>query len=211
MSGPSTNANDWTEGEARNKDESYDSSDSAAQSDSGIAGLDGVSRCSMVEGIVGASSLDGVAVTDDSLGLRELETMMDGSVRDSSEGMGEGPGTDSVTDNSVLEGGTVEGVGTCLLSSSPDSSLGSTEGLYVDEGNGISSGCSSPTSGNSMSSGTEEGIVGISDGATRLSTSSSRFVRHLHSAVWYSVETSVGHTSAVTYSEGSVGHTSAVT
>ena len=56
-----------------------------------------------------------------------------------------------------------------------------------------------------------EGIVGISDGVLRL-TSSLSFTLHLQSAVWKSVSTSDAHTSAVMYSVGAgVVHTGAVT
>ena len=89
---------------------------------------------------MGVNSLEGVGVTDDSLELSELETMTEGSVRDSKEPMGEGPGIDSVTDNSVLDGGTVEGLDTGLPSTSSGNSLEGNDGLYVDDGNGISSG-----------------------------------------------------------------------
>ena len=134
---------------------------------------------------MGVNSLEGVGVTDDSLELSELETMTEGSVRDSKEPMGEGPGIDSVTDNSVLDRGTVEGLGTGLPSTSSGNSLEGNDGLYVDDGNGISSGRRSSYwyASSSSPSGTEEGIVGISEGAAMLSSSACRLSLHLHSAV----------------------------
>lgn len=194
-----------------------------------MAGLDAVVGCSIVDGTVGVSWLDGVGVTDDSVGLDGVREMLSSS---SDRGkIGDGPGMDSVVSSTEL-GSTVEGVGRDSMGqlgvTSMEDSVGSVGereggegarsvgvcsdgslGLYVDGGSGTSAGSVSTSGSGSTSSsssleigeGADEGMVGISDGGLMLiSSASGTRSLHLQSAVLNSVDTSDAHTSAVTYS-----------
>lgn len=132
VSRPSGSANDCTEGDARNSEDSYDSSDSAPQIDSGIAGLEGVGGCSTVDGTVGVTKLDGVGETDVSVGDETVDTEGKVSGRDSEGGIGEGPGIDSAEESSTSDCsvGDGEGAGSSAGDNgSSRSSLDATEGL----------------------------------------------------------------------------------
>lgn len=189
----------------------------------------------MVDGMVGVSWLEGVGVTDDSVGLEIVGSML---ISSSDKGrIGDGPGIDSVVDHSVL-GSIAEGVGTRpkgelgvnsiddtvgsvgerggevarSVNTSSDSSLG----LYVDGGRGMSTGFVSTSGSMSSSSsleigdGADEGIVGISEGGLMLISSASGSL-YRPSAVLNSVDTSDAHRSAVMYSvSGGGSHSGAV-
>lgn len=236
VSGPSGRACEAIEGDARRSEDSYDWSDSAPHADSGMAGLDGVSGCEIVDGTVGVSWLEGVGVTSDSVGLEMVESDTVGS-RSEIGRMGDGPGIDSVGDSSELSS-MVDGVGMENSSDSGDEGVSSRDGsvgdvgvsvvgegarsvgvcsdgslgIYVEGGRGTNLGSSSSSYSRIYGDGAEEGIVGISDGALMLiSSASSTLGLHLHSAVLKSVDTSDGQTSAVVNSVGAgVVHTGMV-
>ena len=156
-------------GEARKIEESYERSVSAAQSDSGIEGLE-MLGCSTVEGTVKEEgSLELVGVTEDSVGLEIVEGVFgsDGICID--DPGGDGPGKEMLEMSSILPGGIVEGEG-----------IGSEEGvksdrrlvdgrdgdaLYVDGGRGMSLGSIS-----SYDSSLSDGIDTTTDGALGLSS-----------------------------------------
>lgn len=182
VSAPSGSASDWTDGDARRSEDSYDSSVSTPQRDSGTPGLDGVCGCSIVDGTEGVSRSVGVGVIDDSVGVDTVETDGNDPRGDSVVGIGDGPGIDTSGDSSSSDSREGEGDGIGSSAGDGTSSVscdGVTEGVYTDGGKGISSGCTSST----MLLGDAEGIVGIIEGVPISSSTSSRFFVHLHSAV----------------------------
>lgn len=188
VSAPSGSARDWTDGDARKSDDSYDRSVSIPHIDSGMPGLDGVSGWSIVDGIEGVSRSVRVGVIDDSVGVDTVETEGKDPSGDSVVGIGDGPGMDMLMEDSSSDSTDREGAGTGSSAgerTNSDSCDMVTDGLYTDGGRGMSSGPSSPT----MLSDTSdtEGMVGMAEGALTLTTSSSstssRFFSQRHSAV----------------------------
>ena len=123
----------------------------------------------------------------------------------------EGVTEEGVTDVGVGERDVETGEGARSVGVCSEGSLG----LYMDGGRGMSAGSYSRSLATETGEGTDEGIVGISDGGLILISSASNtrsLSLHLQSAVLNSVDTSDAHTSAVMYSVsgGGVGHGSAV-
>lgn len=171
-----------------------------------------------MEGTVSDRADELTGVTEDSVGDEIVENEIDNS--GSGGPTSEGPGSESVSGKEGLGRPGVEGEGTGAICGEerPLISLG----LYVDSGKGIFSGrISSMYSKGSDSPVTVEGMVGIGEGTLTTASSSTTEISssvaretsfsQTHPAVMNSLDTSVEHTSAVTYSvPGSVGQMSAV-
>lgn len=132
------------DGDARKSEDSYDSSVSAPHADSGIDWLDSDEGCVSVEGTVGVNWVEGVGVTEDSVGVRDDGVSSD-TERSETGGMGDGPGIDSVGDSND-ESSISEGVGNEISSEIGDEGVNSSDGSVgevgvsvVGDGDGVGS------------------------------------------------------------------------
>lgn len=223
ISGPSGKAMDCTEGEARKIDDSYVSSVSAAHRDSWIMGLEGTRRDGVM--VLGVDSVTDVDVVGNSgVPIREGPGK-DGGTADTGRG-----GASRSERNSVGRTEGLPGNGTSLAIPVVETDeLSMSEGERVVERSSEvgDSGriCTSPTAGaGGMTWTTSPPGGGINpstgwvitratgSGSTTWIPSETTFSGlQRHSASSYSVDTSVGHTSAVVNGDvGSLSQTGAV-
>ena len=146
-------ARDAMDGDARRNDVTYDSSVSTPHAESGLGELEIVDGCESVDGTVGVTWLEGVGVTEDSVGdgtVRDDGVVSDEGVRSDGdrteediegpetdgveiEGIGEGPGIDSVGD-CAEESSTLEGVENEIDSEGGNVGVSSNDGSVGDVG-----------------------------------------------------------------------------